>query len=640
MWDDAARARVAAAFDKTGRPYSKDTLARVDAALRGRLGAWAGAHRDACEATRVRHEQSDTLLDLRMRCLAQAKAEIAALVSFLGEADAAALDRAPQATLRVGDLDACADTRSLGAAAPLPRDPVLLAQIERLRQEVASLTAMRYLGKWREGLAAGRAVVARARQGGSAPLLAAALYATGWFEINTGATDPSIATLYEAIRVASIAHEDEIVARATSTLVFALGFRKQQFEASEVAYRMAAAAIARAGNAPRLLEQLYRNRARTLLQKGDYALALPYDHLVAALDERLYGPASYEVATALAEVADAMDWLGRAADGRAAYARAIAVAETTLPPEHPDLAQMLNNFGVFRLGLYEYDAAATLLERALAIREHVFGADDPSVATTAANLAEARIAERRLAEARALVERALRIREAKLGPDHPLVASAYVILSAVERLEGAPERAHQRVQTALSIERKAYGEDSAKLASTYREDARALVALGRLPEARSAAEQAVAIDKKTIGEANSDHGESLQALAGVLRAEGRFADAIPLYRRAVALLESELGTGSEGLVGSLLGLCDALAETGDAPGALAACERASPLAAHAPADAIGVAEFQLAKARWTAGRDRPQAVALAREARARLAALPYPSEDLPRIDRWLAARSR
>src|SRR5262249_46324510 len=40
VWDRGARAAVSSAFDRTGRPHAKDTFARVDAALQGRLDVW------------------------------------------------------------------------------------------------------------------------------------------------------------------------------------------------------------------------------------------------------------------------------------------------------------------------------------------------------------------------------------------------------------------------------------------------------------------------------------------------------------------------------------------------------------------------------------------------------------------------
>jgi hypothetical protein len=54
----------------------------------------------------------------------------------------------------------------------------------------------------------------------------------------------------------------------------------------------------------------------------------------------------------------------------------------------------------------------------------------------------------------------------------------------------------------------------------------------------------------------------------------------------------------------------------------------------APGD---VAQVRLAQARWALRDDRPAALAQARQARARLAALGFFVDELPGIDRWLAS---
>src|SRR5262249_36641805 len=121
LWDEAARADTRQSFQRSRRPYSDTVFARVDGSLRGRLADWGRAHRDACEATHVRHEQSPELLDARMACLGRARLEIGALVSLLREADADALDRADAAAGGLGDVSACADLAALRDAVPAPR---------------------------------------------------------------------------------------------------------------------------------------------------------------------------------------------------------------------------------------------------------------------------------------------------------------------------------------------------------------------------------------------------------------------------------------------------------------------------------------------------------------------------------------
>jgi tetratricopeptide (TPR) repeat protein/predicted Ser/Thr protein kinase len=638
VWDDAARARVGQAFDKTGRPYARDTFARVDAALRGRVVAWAGAHRDACEATAVRHEQSDTLLDRRMRCLARARAEIEAIVSLLGGADVATLDRATHAASDAGNIAACADVVALARAVPPPSDPATAAKVDALGNDVARLTALRVLGKWKEGLQASRDVAARARAIGYTPTLARAVKMRAGFDLLIGDVDAGIEGLYEAARLASSSNDDMVVVGALDELVFALGSRKQRFEAADVAYRLAAAAIARTGNDPRTLLDLYAYRANVLYRKGDYLSALAMRYLTLELIRR-YRPAnSPELASHLSYTAAVLDHMGRGKDAAELYRQSVAEGERTVGPEHPTMAILLNNFASNRLNALDFDAAASTLERVLAIEEKDFPPDDPTLAEGAHNLASARFLQRRLPEARALAERGRAIREKRLGPDHPKLGESYELLSLIARYEGHLDEAFRDAEGAVAILAKAYDQPHPTQSTAYRTLAAALVSLGRLPEARAAAERAIEVDKKTIGETNPDHADALLTLAEVLRAEGRFADAVPLYRRSLDMVVLQYDGDSPNILGAAVGLCDALAETGDGAGAVAACERAVAPARRGPMECAPIVAFELAKARWVAGKDRRGAMAQARDARAALAALPFPSEDLPRVDRWLAGR--
>src|SRR5207247_913939 len=97
-WDGARRSAVGAAFAATGRPYAESVFAAIDRALDGYRGAWAAMHRGACEATRLRGEQPENVLALRMACLDRRLDELSALGDLFARADGALVDRAIQAS--------------------------------------------------------------------------------------------------------------------------------------------------------------------------------------------------------------------------------------------------------------------------------------------------------------------------------------------------------------------------------------------------------------------------------------------------------------------------------------------------------------------------------------------------------------
>ena len=62
-------AQIRKAFMQTGKSYAPDVFVTVSRALTAYAENWANMHKEACEATQVRREQSAEVMDLRMACL-------------------------------------------------------------------------------------------------------------------------------------------------------------------------------------------------------------------------------------------------------------------------------------------------------------------------------------------------------------------------------------------------------------------------------------------------------------------------------------------------------------------------------------------------------------------------------------------
>ena len=636
LWSPPAQVQVAAAFRATGAPYADETFAKVDRGLTRWQVAWSGAHRAACEATHVRHEQSEALLDRRMQCLARAKAEAAALVGLLGHADRSALDRATQAAGDIGAPEACADATALSPVAP-PRDPVVRAEVDAIRDGLSQLAAERKLGQWKAGLVRGRALIDRARRAGYPPVLGQVLVAEASLELTADGDVPAaIERSYEAAELGAASSDDSVVASAFDNVSFALGSKQRRFEAFEVAYRAAKAAIARMGNPPRYVAEIELYRSYALDRKGDFAGTLAVRQRLLPIVTEVNGAESYQVAAATGQIASALSKLGRAVEARPLFLQALALAERTIGPMHPNFAVLLQNAGGSIRETGDLTTAAALLERAVAVEEARGVPDAPPLAHALDTLAAVRTQQRRLSEARALLDRAIAIRIAKLGAESPQVAESYSTLGEVVLLQGDAAEAHRLAQQSLAIERKVYGDHHPHVGSGYREDAAALTVLGAYAEAHAAIDRALAIDKATIGDDHPDHGDTLMTQGDLLCAEQHCAAALPLYQRALALHEHEVGADSPVLVDPLVGLCTAQLAAGDHRAARATAERAIRIAPDAPGDLRGAAELCLARAAWEAG-DHDAARNHAGVARAAFDALSFPARARPALEAWLAA---
>ncbi|MCA9687835.1 MAG: protein kinase, partial [Myxococcales bacterium] len=83
LWNPEVDARLREAMVASELPYAEASAIRVGTEFERWTQRWAAAHREACEATRVRGEQSDELLDLRMACLDDRKRAFAALLGSM-----------------------------------------------------------------------------------------------------------------------------------------------------------------------------------------------------------------------------------------------------------------------------------------------------------------------------------------------------------------------------------------------------------------------------------------------------------------------------------------------------------------------------------------------------------------------------
>jgi len=111
---------TSANFGLAARSSRVSPWTRVAPQLDDYAARWRAAHADACEATHVRHEQPEALMDARMSCLEDRRRGLRALVRALEEADAAVVERAVSAVGALPPIEPCADPDYVRAQA-LPR---------------------------------------------------------------------------------------------------------------------------------------------------------------------------------------------------------------------------------------------------------------------------------------------------------------------------------------------------------------------------------------------------------------------------------------------------------------------------------------------------------------------------------------
>jgi len=133
------------------------------------------------------------------------------------------------------------------------------------------------------------------------------------------------------------------------------------------------------------------------------------------------------------------------------------VTNAALPREDELAADLCNELGVHLISIGSYSQAETYLLQALAIRERLLGPEHPDVAESLNNLALLYHAQGKYEQAEPLLQRALTIRQKALGPEHPdvaLVLENYASLLRKMQREGEAVELEERAQSVRAKQTK------------------------------------------------------------------------------------------------------------------------------------------------------------------------------------------
>jgi len=452
VWDEDRSAAVERAFLRTGQPNAAHVYERVANHLDDYAGRWVAARTAACEATHVHGEQSEAILDSRMRCLDRRLGEAAALIDlFANEPDSAVLDKATEAASKLGGIETCANVETLAAVVPMPGDPEVGARVVALRARLDRAKALRDAGKIEAGLKIASAAVQEAKKTHHAPIEAETLFLLATFQIRTGDSLAAERNLKEAIVKAASARDDLISAYIWLKLLWVVGQQQARHEEALGLRPFVEAAVLRVGAGDSLRAELASYLGAVLHKKGDF-------------DE-----------------------------ARELYERSLAIREKTLGPDHPGVAFSLNNLGALLSRQGKHDEASEFLERALAIREKELGPDHTLVATSLYNLGNVLQRRGKYDEARRCYQRSLAINERALGADHLSVALVHGSLGVMLAQQGLYEEGRSYLERALGIKERSLPGDHPSVAHALDNLAKILRHQGKHDEARALYERSVEI---------------------------------------------------------------------------------------------------------------------------------------------------
>jgi eukaryotic-like serine/threonine-protein kinase len=518
VWDPGRKEAARAAFVKTGLPFAPEAWSRAEKAVESHVRSWSAMHRDACEATRIRGEQSEDLLDRRMFCLDQRLGEVRALVDLFARADADVVTGVDNAVSGLGKVELCADAESLTARVPLPRDAAQRSRVETARARLAAVKALTSAGKHAEARPGARAAVAAARQAGYRPLEAEALYLLGVLEDRLAESREAEGTMFEALVTAQESGDFLTAGQAASQLSWIVGVQQARLAEGRRWSRIAQATIQGAGGGNAARSEVLRQLALLAYQEGRYLEAARISEQALILARRAYGAEHPQVAAILSNLGVFYQLGARKEAALAAALQSFEIRRKVLEPGHPDLAKSHNTLGNIYSDMQRPDLAAESYRRAFEIFRDRYGARHPQTVGVKSNLTDRLKDLRRYDEALPLYRDILRDQEEAFGPEHPEVARALDNVGNVLILQGNPEEALKPLHRALGIYEKLLGVGHQETAAPLQRIGIALIDLGRAEEAVGSLARAVAV-------------REARAIDVGLRAEARFFLAQALWIR-------------------------------------------------------------------------------------------------------------
>ncbi|MCX4240614.1 serine/threonine-protein kinase [Paraliomyxa miuraensis] len=554
VWDPERAQQVRTAL-LGASAYAEQAWPRIQAHLGAYAEAWVAMHRDACLAHH-RGEQSETLLDRRMACLASRRVELAALVDVLADADARVVEQSVRATLALPEVRECGDLVALRMELGPPDDPALAQQVEAQRARLAHAAAEERAGRFEPGLELALAVLDEARTLGHRPLVAEAGLRVGFLFEALARYDEAERTLVDAYLDAEASHHPMIRLHAAKLLAFVTGVRLARTDEGLLWARKAEALVDAIGSDGSTRADLLVTFGTLAMRRGEGERAIEQLHRAVMLYEAHLGPLHPRVAAARLSLGAAYGERDALEEARREFERVVAIVRETYGDHHPSVGAALNNLGATELRAGRLSEAAAHIEAALQAYEATLGLEHPQVAATLNNLATLQGALGRHDEAIAMLERALAIRERTLSPGHPQIAYVITNLAQAHAQSGRPERARDGHDRALEMLERSLGDQHPSLVQPLTGGGDARVELGELTEGIARLERALALAGEqqpieralaelALGRARWQQGQRAAGLEQIREALEVLRNAGPMHAAVVARGEAWLAANAK-----------------------------------------------------------------------------------------------
>jgi serine/threonine protein kinase len=531
VWDARIKSAVHDAYAATKLPYAEGSFSALAVALDRYANEWTAATTESCEATRVRRDQTEEVLELRQTCLDDRLQDLASLTQVLSETNKGAVDQGDKMISGLTPVASCANIAALKD--PLRPPPELALAVHGLAARVSHVRALMIAGRFLEGLTLASQIRRDVETLGWKPMIVDLDLMRGLSLAVTGNYSDGADAFTAAVWGAEQVRRDDVVAHAALSLAEIAAQGQGRSGEAQIWLGLAKAANKRFGNDRRIEQRtdetegiidaldgrvadaiaaheraLAAGRAMwgndspllwedehilgtTLSKEGRYVDAIPHIEHALALRQQVVGTEHADIALLLSNLAAAYS---NAHDPRAkdTFDRALALREKLFGKNSPMIAPTLNNYGMMLMRAGDPKAALPYIENALALTEKFPGKQHYNYHEIATDHADVLIAAGRLADARTELDALVPLEEEVKGASLPRTLAIRAELALAEHAWPA---ALADAERSLQL----YDAASKDNPETWRPRAalgRAQLALGKRDEARASLEQAIAIAAK------------------------------------------------------------------------------------------------------------------------------------------------
>ncbi|HEY4177478.1 MAG TPA: serine/threonine-protein kinase, partial [Kofleriaceae bacterium] len=400
----APRAELAHAWNPAASSAIVTALGPDGAAVATRLdtygAAWIASSVAVCHDTRVAHRYSDTVLDLRTRCLDRARAHLGALSDQLGTKSKTTGDQALSAIDNLPTLTSCDDVTTLSMTTP-PSSLAARAQQATWDTVLAVAFTMIDLRRPEEALVQVQAI----QPAGNKKIEADQQYITGLALAQLDKLKPA-AEAYERAYEAARAAPNEKIEVSAALEMSSLLDREPATRAEAKGWIGRGRAVAERLDDPSLLARVSEREGSLAYTSNDYPTAVAAFTKTLELETKL-GPPGLRTALVRSSLALALNKTGKTDLARDTLKQAMAELTAARGDSHPSLVSMWNNLGNIEIGVGNVKLARDAFTEARRRAALSKGESDRTVIALDVNLATLAMRADDLVAAKAGFQRAI-----------------------------------------------------------------------------------------------------------------------------------------------------------------------------------------------------------------------------------------